>query len=78
MYLSALSAFSMRMTANADYRKLLAAAAMIAVYFLTGALAAWGVAAILTAVLAVLCATDAFVEDVKPLSARGRARRSAA
>jgi low temperature requirement protein LtrA len=55
IYLIGDVAFRLRMVGRVDYDKLAAAAAIIVVFAISGGWAAWGVAAAVTGVMAVLC-----------------------
>ncbi len=62
LYLAAHGAFQHRMSRQAGYRQIAAAAAMLALFALGGTLRAWEVAGATTAILAALCANEWLIE----------------
>ena len=58
LYLLGSAAFALRMIGRLEYEKLAVAAALLALYAITGAIAAWAVAAAVAALVVALCAVE--------------------
>ena len=59
LYLVGCAAFALRMIGRLEYEKLAVAVALLALYAITGAVAAWAVAAAVAALVVALCAFEA-------------------
>jgi low temperature requirement protein LtrA len=75
LYLIGNAAFALRMAGRVDRQKLVVAVALLALYAITGAVAAWVVAATVAALLGALCTAES--ENVRRVVSRQATEREA-